>query len=228
MAHEVVSQMVTFPNEASEVAGYLARPSAEGRFPGVVVIQEWWGLVPHIKDVADRFAAEGFVAIAPDLYHGQAATAPDQAMQLARSLTWETAVHDLKATAKHLAGLPYSNGKVGSVGFCMGGGMSYRLAAHADVLSAAVIFYGSSPNQIEEAATVSCPILGLYGETDARITGAVPDLTEALKRNGKSIETHVYAGAPHAFFNDTAPSYREEAAKDAWIRTLAFFRQHLA
>jgi carboxymethylenebutenolidase len=228
MAYEVSGEMITFPNDSAEVSGYLASPGADGKFPGVIVIQEWWGLVPHIKDVAERFAAEGFLAIAPDLYHGQQATEPDRAMQLARSLAWDSALHDLQATAKHFSRLDNFNGKVGCVGFCMGGGLTYRIAAHSDALSAAVIFYGSSPNQLEEAKSVSCPILGLYGETDARITGQVPALEEALKANGVQVETHVYPDAPHAFFNDEAPSYREEAAKDAWQKTLAFFRQHLA
>ncbi len=228
MPQDIVNQMVTFPNERAQVSGHLSRPAADGRYPGVIVIQEWWGLVPHIKDVADRFAREGFVALAPDLYHGQAATQPDQAMQLARSLTWDSALHDLSASARHLKGLPEVSGKVGCVGFCMGGGMTYRLAAHTADLSAAVIFYGSSPDQIAEAATVSCPLLGLYGETDARITGAVPALAEELKKHGKSFEHHVYPEAPHAFFNNESPAYREAAANDAWQRTLEFFRQHLA
>jgi carboxymethylenebutenolidase len=118
-------------------------------------------------------------------------------------------------------------GKLGCVGFCMGGGLTYRFACHSDVLSAAVVFYGSSPNQLDEAKTLSCPMLGLYGEADARITSLVPALVEALRANGKSVETHVYPGAPHAFFNDEAESYRAEAARDAWERALAFFRRHL-
>ncbi len=228
MPYEIEAERITFANEKSDVTGYLARPQAEARFPGVIVIQEWWGLVHHIENVAGRFAAEGFVAVAPDLYHGRAASEPDQAMQLARSLTWESAVHDLEATAKHFQRLPYFSGKVGCVGFCMGGGLTYRLAAHSDALSAAVVFYGSSPEQNQEAASVSCPILGLYGEADQRITAAVPALVDALHSHGKSIETHVYPEAPHGFFNDESPAYRESAARDAWQRTLAFFRQHLS
>jgi carboxymethylenebutenolidase len=228
VAYEVDAGLATFPNDTTDVSGYIARPKADGKFPGVIVIQEWWGLVPHIKDVAERFAAEGFIAIAPDLYHGQTATEPDGAMQLARSLAWDSALHDLKATAKHFSRLENFNGKVGCVGFCMGGGLTYRLAAHSNVLSAAVIFYGSSPNQLEEAKSVKAPILGLYGEADTRITSQVPALVEALKANGVDVETHVYPGAPHAFFNNESPAYREEAAKDAWAKTLAFFRKHLA
>jgi len=219
-------EMVTFPNDSTNVTGYVAKPDGAGPFPGVIVIQEWWGLVPHIKDVADRFAGEGFLALAPDLYHGQVAQEPDRAMQLARSLAWDSALHDLKASAKYLRSRPDCSGKVGVVGFCMGGGLSYRFAAHSNP-DAAVIFYGSSPNQLEEAATVACPVLGLYGETDTRITSQAPALAEAMKSHGKSFEYHVYPGAAHAFFNDTGGAYNQAAAQDAWQRTLAFFRQHL-
>jgi carboxymethylenebutenolidase len=224
----MAGEMVTFPNDSTDVSGYISRPEGSRPFPAVIVIQEWWGLVPHIKDVADRFAAEGFLALAPDLYHGQVATEPDGAMQLARSMAWESALHDLKASAKWLKSLPEASGKLGCVGFCMGGGLSYRFAAHSEAPDAAVIFYGSSPNQIEEAKSVSAPVLGLYGETDARITGNAPALAEAMQAAGKSFEYHVYPGAAHAFFNDEAPVYNAEAARDAWGKTLAFFRQHLA
>lgn len=228
MPYSAIGDIVTFPNESTKVSGYLARPQDDGPFPGVIVIQEWWGLVPHIKSIAERFAQEGFIALAPDLFHGQTATEPDRAMQLTRSLAWDSALHDLKAGAKYLKGLPACNGKAGVVGFCMGGGLCYRFAAHSEAPDAAVVFYGSSPNQLEEAKSVSCPVLGLYGEADARITGNAPALAEAFKAAGKSFEYHVYPGAPHAFFNDEAPSYRREAAQDAWQRTLAFFRRHLA
>ena len=221
-------EMVTFPNETTSVSGYLARPEGDGPFPAVIVIQEWWGLVPHIKDVADRFAGEGFVALAPDLYHGQAATEPDGAMQLMRSLAWDSALHDLRASAKWLKAQPFTNGKLGTVGFCMGGGLSYRFAAHSEAPDAAVIFYGSSPNQLDEAKSVACPVLGLYGETDARITGQAPALAEAMRAAGKPFDYHVYAGAAHAFFNNESAVYNAEAASDAWRRTLEFFMANLA
>ncbi len=227
MAYSVNGEMVTFPNASTNVSGYLARPQADGRFPSVLVIQEWWGLVPHIKNVAERFAAEGFVALAPDLYHGQTAAEPDGAMQLARSLAWDSALHDLAASAKYVTGRPDSTGKLGCVGFCMGGGLSYRFAAHSDAPGAAVIFYGSSPSQLDEAKSVGCPVLGLYGETDTRITSNAPALADAMKAAGKAFEYHVYPGAAHGFFNDEAPAYSATAAQDAWRRTLDFFRASL-
>jgi carboxymethylenebutenolidase len=228
MSESFTSEMVTFPNDSSNVSGYLARPAAPGRYPAVIVIQEWWGLVPHIRDLAERFAAEGFLSLAPDLYHGQTAAEPDRAMQLARSLAWDSALHDLRASAKYLKSRPEANGKLGVVGFCMGGGLSYRFAAHSDAPDAAVIFYGSSPNQLEEARSVACPVLGIYGEADTRITSQAPALADAMKSAGKSYEYHVYPGAGHGFFNNESQVYNREASEDAWPRTLAFFREHLA
>jgi len=227
MPYSVGGEMVTFPNDSTNVSGYLAKPQADGRFPAVIVIQEWWGLVPHIKDVAERFAAEGFLALAPDLYHGQTAAEPDGAMQLARSLAWDSALHDLKASAKYVKGLPNSTGRAGVVGFCMGGGLSYRFAAHSEAPDAAVIFYGSSPSQLEEAKSVACPVLGLYGETDTRITSNAPALADAMKAAGKSFDHHVYPAAAHGFFNDESQAYNAPAAQDAWRRTLEFFRENL-
>jgi carboxymethylenebutenolidase len=225
----MAGEMVTFPNDSTEVTGYLAKPGGAGPFPAVIVIQEWWGLVPHIKDVAERFAAEGFLALAPDLYHGQTATEPDRAMQLARSMAWDSALHDLKASAKYVQGLPECNGKLGVIGFCMGGGLSYRFAAHSEAPDAAIIFYGSSPNQVDEAKSVRAPVLGIYGELDTRITSNAPTLADAMTSAGKSFQYHVYPGAAHGFFNDEATEiYNASAARDAWDRTLAFFRQHLA
>jgi carboxymethylenebutenolidase len=223
----MAGEMTTFPNDTTEVSGYLAKPEGSGPFPGVIVIQEWWGLVPHIKDVADRFAGEGYLALAPDLYHGQTATEPDGAMQLARSMAWESALHDLGASAKYLKGLPESSGKLGVIGFCAGGGLCLRFAAASDAPDAAVVFYGSSPNQNEEAASVSSPVLALYGETDTRITSNAPALAEAMQGAGKSFEYHVYPGAGHAFFNNEGQNYNAEAAQDGWRRTLEFFGQHL-
>jgi carboxymethylenebutenolidase len=224
----MAGEMVTFPNYSTDVTGYLARPDGAGPFPGVIVIQEWWGLVPHIKNVAERFAAEGFLALAPDLYHGQTATEPDRAMQLARSMAWDSALHDLRASAKYLKGLPECTGKLGVIGYCMGGGLSYRFAAHSEAPDAAVIYYGSSPNQIEEAKSVRAAVLGIYGELDTRITSNAPALADAMRSAGKAFEYHVYPGAAHGFFNDEAPEiYNAAAARDSWDRTLTFFRQHL-
>jgi carboxymethylenebutenolidase len=149
-------------------------------------------------------------------------------MQLARSMAWDSALHDLRASAKYLKGLPECTGKLGVIGYCMGGGLSYRFAAHSEAPDAAVIYYGSSPNQIEEAKSVRAAVLGIYGELDTRITSNAPALADAMRSAGKAFEYHVYPGAAHGFFNDEAPEiYNAAAARDSWDRTLTFFRQHL-
>ncbi|MDW8060742.1 MAG: dienelactone hydrolase family protein [Thermomicrobium sp.] len=220
---------ITYPSDGIETPGYLTLP-ARVPAPGVVVIQEWWGLEPHIQDVVDRFAAEGFVALAPDLYHGKVATEPDEARKLAMALEYPRAIAEIVAAARYLLTRGDVRGqKVGVVGFCMGGALSLLSACEGDLFGAAVVFYGRNPDPIERVRTLSCPLLGLYGEADQAIPPSeVERLRAALAAAGKEFELHVYPGAPHAFFNDTRASYRPEAAIDAWRRTLAFLRRHLA
>ena len=213
------------------VGGYLSAPQGKGRYPAVIVIHENRGLNEHTRDVARRFAAEGFIALAPDLLSRKGGTAamasPDKAREAITSLPAEDAITDLNA------GLAYLNkhgkvkkGQLASVGFCWGGARSFMLAAEGAPLRAAVVFYGSAPPP-EKLAVVRVPVLGLYGETDERITARVPEVAEAMKKAGKSFEYQVYKGAGHAFFNDTGERYHAEAARDAWTRTLAFLRTHL-
>lgn len=220
--------MVEWHANGQTVPGYLALPESTPA-PGVIVIQEWWGLDSHIKDVADRFAREGFVALAPDLYHGQVAAEPDEARKLAMELNHDHAVAEIDAGARYLLGRPEVTGpKVGVVGFCMGGGLSLLTACRSNNVGAAVVFYGRNPNPIDQVRNLSCPLLGIYGEADQGIPPSeVERLREALSAAGKEFDLHIYPDAPHAFFNDTRPSYRPDASADAWRRTLAFFREHL-
>lgn len=220
--------MITFPSNGTTTPGYLALPSSLPA-PGVVVIQEWWGLEPHIQDVTDRFAAAGFVALAPDLYHGKVATEPDEARKLAMQLEYPRAIQEILAAARYLLERPDVRGsKVGVVGFCLGGALSLLSACTSDRFGAAVVFYGRNPDPIDRVASLHCPLLGLYGEADQGIPPSeVERLREALTRYRKTFELHIYPDAPHAFFNDTRASYRPEAAVDAWRRTLTFLRDHL-
>jgi carboxymethylenebutenolidase len=220
--------MITFPFHGEQVPGYLSLPGTIPA-PGLVVIQEWWGLEPHIKDVTDRLAAEGFAALAPDLYHGRVATEPDEARKLAMELEHDRAVAEIDAAAHALLSRSEVRGpKVGIVGFCMGGGLALLTACRSERVGAAVVYYGRNPNPIEQVRNLSCPLLGLYGEADQGIPPSeVERLRQALSEAGKQYQLHIYPRAPHAFFNDTRASYRPEAAIDAWRRTLAFFRQHL-
>ncbi len=222
----MAGQMVSFPSNGHSAEGYLALP-ASGKGPGVIVIQEWWGLVPHIKDVADRFAAAGFAALAPDLYHGKTTKEPDEAGKMMMALKMDEAAKDMAGAYDFLKGHRACTGKVGSVGFCMGGGLSLMIASIRPI-DACVDYYG-----VAEAAQLTglkAPVLGHYAAND---TWASPEaaakLEKGLRDIGKQVEFHMYPGTDHAFFNDSRPEiYNDAAAKLSWDRTLAFFKQHLA
>lgn len=226
----IKTRMIEFSINAHTVPGYLAQPVDGQTHPGVVVIQEWWGLVPHIKDVTERFALEGFVALAPDLYHGQAADEPDEARKLAMALDAQRAVQEIAAAARYLKKMEdVAPQKVGVVGWCMGGGLSLSTAAHhAELIGAAVAFYGR-PLTAGDTAKLQVPVLGLYAEHDHSIPiEAVHAFEVEMDRQHVPHEVHVYPGASHAFFNDTRPQiYQAAAAQSAWQKTLAWFRKYL-
>ncbi len=220
-------KMVEFPTNGPATAGYLATP-ASGKGPGVIVIQEWWGLVGHIKKVCDRFAAEGFSALAPDMYHGKTADEPDGAGKLFMALNIAQAEKDLRGAAKYLAGHS-STAKIGAVGFCMGGQLALFAATLNPSVGATVDFYGIHPNVKPDYTKLSGPVLGLFAEKDGFVTPQVArEADAAIKAAGKQSEIHIYPGVDHAFFNDERSDvYNKAAADDAWRRTLTFFRQHL-
>lgn len=220
-------KMVDFPSNGGTTQGYLATP-ASGKGPGVLVIQEWWGLVPHIKRVADRFAAEGFSALAPDMYHGKTADEPDGAGKLFMALNIAQAEKDLRGAATYLAGQS-STGKLGAVGFCMGGQLALFAGTVNNNVGAVVDFYGIHPNVKPDYSKLSGPVLGLFAEKDGFVTPQTArEVDAAIKKAGKSSEIHIYPNVDHAFFNeDNTAAYNKAAADDAWRRTTAFFRQHL-
>ena len=220
-------RMVEFPANGGKTAGYLSPPAA-GRGPGVLVIQEWWGLVGHITNVCDRFAAEGFTALAPDLYHGKTANEPDAAGKLFMALNIAQAERDLRGAAKYLTGHS-STAKLGVVGFCMGGQLALFAATLNPSIAAAVNFYGVHPNVKPDYTKLSGPVLGLFAEKDSFVTPKVAkDVDKAIRAAGKTSAIHIYPGVDHAFFNDERKDvYNKAAADDAWRRTLAFFRQRL-
>jgi len=223
-------EMVTFQSNGGSASGYLSIP-ASGKGPGVIVIQEWWGLVPHIKDVCDRFAAEGFVALAPDMYHGESTKSPDEAGKLMMALRIDEAEKDLRGAVGYLLNHEATSGsKIGTVGFCMGGALSLYAASKNPQVGACVVFYGIHPNVKPDLAALQAPVLGIYAERDGYVTPAVVrELESALKEHGKSAEMHIYPGLDHGFFNDTrSEAYNEAAAKDAWARVMDFYREHLS
>lgn len=223
----MAGKMVDFPSNGGTTHGYLATP-ASGKGPGVLVIQEWWGLVPHIKRVADRFAAEGFSALAPDMYHGKTADEPDGAGKLFMALNIAQAEKDLRGAATYLAGQS-STGKLGAVGFCMGGQLALFAGTVNNNVGAVVDFYGIHPNVKPDYSKLSGPVLGLFAEKDGFVTPQTArEVDAAIKKAGKSSEIHIYPNVDHAFFNeDNTAAYNKAAADDAWRRTTAFFRQHL-
>jgi len=226
---EISSDTVTYTaSDGESIGAYLSTPRERERFPGVIVIHENRGLNDHIRDVARRFAAEGFTALAPDLLSRMGGTgsmaSPDKAREALSSLSPDEAIADLKAGLEYLDHHDrVIRGRLGSTGFCWGGLRSFVLAAESQLLRAAVVFYGSAP-PADTLAQVQCPVLGLYGETDERITSQVPEVAEEMKRHDKHFEYKIYPGAGHAFFNDTGGRYNPDAAKDAWRRTIEFLQ----
>jgi carboxymethylenebutenolidase len=228
-----MGDLVEFPSNGHAATGYLA-PSVEGTGPGVVVIQEWWGLVPHIKDVCDRFAAAGFTALAPDLYHGTTTTEPDEAGKLLMSLNIDEAAKEMGGAANHLLSIDsVSSRRVGVIGFCMGGGLALVLASRRpDVIGATVPFYGVIPwpHAQPDWSQLDAPVLGHYAAMDGSAPPEkVAELQAKLDAAGKDATLIVHAGVDHAFFNDTRPEvYDEQTARAAWDETLDFLRINLA
>jgi carboxymethylenebutenolidase len=223
-----MGERVSFKANGTMTPGYLALP--QGRGPGVIVIQEWWGLVPHIESIADRFAEAGFVALAPDLYHGRSTKSPDEAGKLMMAMRVDEAERDLAGAIDYLAARPeVSSKKIGTVGFCMGGALSLFAASKNPEVGACAVFYGGHPNIKPDLPTLQAPVLGIYAGKDGFVSPqAVKALDEELARLGKRHEFHTYPGADHAFFNDQRPEvYDPAAAADAWAKTLAFFRREL-
>ena len=221
--------MVEFSSNGGQASGYLALPE-KGTGPGIVVIQEWWGLVDHIKEVCDRFAADGYVALAPDLYHGKTAKSPDEAGKLMMALRIDEAEKDLSGAIQFLLAHQATTGSmVGTIGFCMGGALSLYAATKNQRVGACVVFYGGHPNVKPDLPDLQAPVLGIYAERDGFVTPElVHQLERQLKELDKSVEVHIYPGVDHGFFNDQRPAvYDEKASADAWRRVLEFFGKHL-
>ena len=219
--------------DGAAISGYLSRPKGENRRPAVVVIHEWRGINDHIRDVARRLATAGYVALAPDLLSRQGGTgsfpSPEAATETLLKVDEQVLTTDLAAAVNYLKGQNFVRAnKIGVIGFCWGGGKALLFTTRSKDLAASVIYYGENPRNLEDVKNITAPVLGQYGGADERITSGVPKLEETMKKYGKSFEYKIYAGAPHAFNSDTSPqSYREDAAKEAWAKTLEFFKKQL-
>ncbi len=225
--------MVQFPSDNFTIEAFLAQPSTpSSATAGVLVIQEWWGLNDHIKDIAKRFSQEGYAALAPDLYSraGHKVTQdPNEAARLMNALSSQAALRDLNAATKYFKSVPgVDPQRIGVVGFCMGGGFALMMATHNSDIKAAVPFYGKVPPS-ETLDYLLCPILYHYGAKDGWVTQEeVERLKQGLSEFGKPGEVLVYPESGHAFFNNTRPdAYRSQDAQIAWQRTLAFLAKHL-
>jgi carboxymethylenebutenolidase len=228
-----MGETVEFPSNGSSAGGYLALPASTPA-PGVLVLQEWWGLNPQIKGVADRVAAEGFVALAPDLYHGELAQHDemDKAAHLMTSMPADRAARDMGGAVDYLLGHDAVSGSaVGAIGFCMGGMLSFLVAAQqGDKVAAIAPFYGAPLGQDVDWSTLTASIDGHFAEIeDFFKPEAVLDLISTLQAMGKDAKATVYPGAGHAFLNEENPlgTYNPEAAKTAWDRSIAFLHAKL-
>jgi carboxymethylenebutenolidase len=225
----LASERISYDTPKGKVAGYLSRPKAKNKRPAIVVIHQNRGVNPHIEDVARRLAAEGFLALAPDLLSpmGGTPTDPEEQLKLFAKIDrtdWTISVATVAFLKKH----EESSGKVGIVGFCFGGDMVKLVAMNSPDLDAGVVYYGSAPADKSKVKDIRAPLLLHYAGLDTRLNAGIPAWEEALKANKKSYTLHMYEGVNHAFNDDTAgPRYNKAAADLAWGRTLAFFKQHL-
>ncbi|MBU2328364.1 MAG: dienelactone hydrolase family protein [Alphaproteobacteria bacterium] len=222
---------VTYPGAAGEMKGYLAIPKdAADKLPAVIVIHENRGLNPHIRDVARRMALEGFVALAPDFLspNGGTPANEDEARAMFQSLDMDGATANGEATRAFLSGHEKTNGKVGAIGFCWGGGMVNRMAVASPELGAGVAYYGSQA-PADQVPSIEAPLMLHYASLDERINAGIDAYKAALDANGKTYELHMYDGVNHAFNNDTSAARYDKAAADlAWSRTIEFLKKNLA
>jgi carboxymethylenebutenolidase len=221
---------VTFEAKNGEkLSGELAEPSGTGKAPSLVLLQEWWGINDHIKSIAERLAKEGFLVVAPDLYHGKVAKDAGEAGTMMMELDTLEAVREIADAASYLKAHPRGNGKVGVIGFCMGGALSFASACHVEGLSAVVPFYGIPPAEKVDYKNVTAPILAHFAKNDEWATVAKAEgIKSQLDALGKPMQLEVY-DAGHAFVNDSRPeAYDEKSAKLAWQRSIDFLKKNLA
>jgi carboxymethylenebutenolidase len=224
----LINEFITYPAATGEMKAYLSMPEGKNKLPGVIVIHENRGLVPHIQDVNRRMAMEGFISLAPDALSPVGGTPEDQdkGREMFSQLNREETVKNFVAAVKYLKTHPRSTGKVGCTGFCWGGAMTNQVAVNAPDLDAAVPYYGSTPAP-EDVPKIKAKVMAHYAGDDERINSGIPAFEEALKKAGIEYQIFVYEGTQHAFNNDTGPRYNKEAADLAWGRTVGFFKEKL-
>jgi len=214
------TEMVKFPSGKDTIEGFLAVPEQPGRYPGVIVIHEWWGLNDWVKEQTQKIAEQGYVVLAVDLYRGKTATDPNEAHELMRGLPQDRAVRDMQAAFDYLSARKDVNGRIGSVGWCMGGGYSLQLAIHQPRLAACVVNYGALPTDPNDIQQIGAPVLGNFGGQDHGITPAdVKAFQKSLTALGRYVDIKIYDDAGHAFENpNNQTGYKPADAADAWVQ----------
>jgi carboxymethylenebutenolidase len=221
------TETVTFKSGEDTIGGFLAEPDTPGKHPAMIVIHEWWGLNDWVKEQAEKLAAEGYVALAVDLYRGKTASDPAEAHELMRGLPQDRAIKDLKAAFDYLAARPdVTPGMIGTIGWCMGGGLAVQLAVHEPRLRACVVNYGALPTDPGDIQNIGAPILGNFGALDRGITPEdVKAFEKSMTKLKKFVNLKIYDDAGHGFENpNNTQGYRPEAAEDAWKRTMLFLK----
>jgi carboxymethylenebutenolidase len=216
-------------NESGKLFGYLSRPSnATPPRPAIIIIHEWWGLTPHMKDVSDRYASLGYVVLAPDLFGGVTTTVREEAMNLSASVSMQESAEKIGSAMSYLKQSSFVKpDQIGILGFCFGGMHEFHFLCVSSGITVAAIYYPSRVPSDDLLAKITMPLLLIYGDQDYSIKSAY-EVEATLRRLQKNAELLVYPGAGHAFFNDTWQNYKQEAAKDAWKKTTAFFASHIS
>lgn len=220
---------VSYKSDGEMVSGFLVTPEGKGPFPAIVVIHEWWGLNDQVKGEAQRLAKERYATLVVDLYRGKVTNDPEEAHELMRGLPEDRAVRDMLAAVSYLKTLPdVKRDRIGSIGWCMGGGYSLSLAINSPDVSACAIYYGRLLTDKNQLGKIKASVIGFFGEQDK---GIPPASVKAFERDmrtlGKNVNTYIYPGAGHAFANEQRSSYNANAANDSWNKTLAFFEKNL-
>ncbi len=226
----IKTSTVKYLSGKDTVSGFLASPVDKGEHPALIVIHEWWGLTPWVKNNAEDFAKKGYVALAVDLYRGKVTSDPEVAHELSRELPEDRAERDLKAAFSYLSSLTEVNKeKIGSIGWCFGGGYSLQTALMIPKLNACVINYGRLVTEKNSIDKINCPVLGIFGEQDRGIPPkSVKEFEDAMKKEGKNIKIVIYPKVGHAFMNpDNKGGYNKNAAGKAWLEIYSFLDKTL-
>lgn len=229
-ADEPKTEAIQFPVGAETASGFLAAPAKPGRYPALIVVHEWWGLTDWVKEQTQKLSEQGYVALAVDMYRGKVAHDPEEAHELMRGLPQDRAVSELRAAFAYLVTRKdVDRERIGTVGWCMGGGYALQLAIHEQRLAACVVNYGALPTDPTDLQQIVAPILGNFGADDRGITPAdVHAFEKKMHELSRMVDLKIYDGAGHAFENSTNKTgYRPEAAADAWTRTVAFLNKRL-